>query len=59
MSDSVTAEPAGRLTANQSHPPPPTVTKSPHWWSNHASPVTAMAWPPIVSVPAACIVGRE
>ena len=28
--------PSSRLTANQSHPPPPTLMKSPHWWSNQA-----------------------
>jgi hypothetical protein len=47
------------LTANQSQPPPPIVMKSPHWWSNHASPVTARVSPSIVTLPEAVIAVRE
>ena len=37
--------PSSRFTANQSQPPPPTAMKSPHWWSNQASPLTASVSP--------------
>jgi hypothetical protein len=33
--------------------------KSPHWWSNQASPVTSTVRPSIVSVPVAAIDVRE
>ena len=58
-SDSVRSVPSSRLTANQSQPPAPTEMKSPHWWSNQASPSTASVSSPSVTVPVAAMSVRE